>query len=576
MTPSEKCDNPYDVILHAAEARITDGLSPASAALAWFDWAMHLANSPGKQADIAREAMQINADLMSYLLALSAGRDTEPPITPLPNDHRFNNPGWQKLPYAALAQTFLSEERMWNAATTAVRGVSHHHLDVVKFGARQWLDMMAPPNFLPTNPEIMAKTVSSGGANLVAGAHNFTEDWIRAIKKLPPPGAENFRVGKEVAVTPGKVVFRNELIELIQYTPTTEKVIPEPVLIVPAWIMKYYILDLSPHNSMVKYLVEQGHTVFMISWKNPGEAECEFGMDTYIHEGVLAALEAVRTIVPGPKIHAVGYCIGGTLLSLSAALLGRKDKDWLKTISLFAAQTDFTEAGEIMTFVDESQVTFLEDLMAERGYLDAKEMVGAFQMLRSNDLVWSRVIHDYLMGERQPMFDLMAWNADATRMPYRMHSEYLHDLFLHNDFAGGRYRVDGIPVALRDIRPPIFQVGAEKDHVAPWHSVYKVRLLADTEVTFLLTSGGHNAGIISEPGHPHRHFRVSTIAPDNDYLAPDEWFEMTPVQDGSWWPEWRKWLATHSGEPVMPPPMGNLKVGLKLLEDAPGSYVLET
>jgi poly[(R)-3-hydroxyalkanoate] polymerase subunit PhaC len=576
MTPSEKCDNPYDVILHAAEARITDGLSPASAALAWFDWAMHLANSPGKQAEIAREAMQINADLISYLLALSAGHDTEPPITPLPNDHRFNNPGWQKLPYAALAQTFLSGERMWNAATTAVRGVSHHHLDVVNFGARQWLDMMAPPNFLPTNPEIMAKTVSSGGANLVAGAHNFTEDWIRSIKKLPPPGAENFRVGKEVAVTPGKVVFRNELIELIQYTPTTEKVIPEPVLIVPAWIMKYYILDLSPHNSMVKYLVEQGHTVFMISWKNPGEAECEFGMDTYIHEGVLAALEAVRTIVPGPKIHAVGYCIGGTLLSLSAALLGRKDKDWLETISLFAAQTDFTEAGEIMTFVDESQVTFLEDLMAERGYLDAKEMVGAFQMLRSNDLVWSRVIHDYLMGERQPMFDLMAWNADATRMPYRMHSEYLHDLFLHNDFAGGRYRVDGIPIALRDIRPPIFQVGAEKDHVAPWHSVYKVRLLADTEVTFLLTSGGHNAGIISEPGHPHRHFRVSTIAPDNDYLAPDEWFEMTPVQDGSWWSEWRKWLATHSGEPVMPPPMGNPKAGLKLLEDAPGSYVLET
>jgi polyhydroxyalkanoate synthase len=339
--------------------------------------------------------------------------------------------------------------------------------------------------------------------------------------------------------------------------------------------MKYYILDLSPNNSMVKFLVDRGHTVFMISWKNPTEGYRDVGFNDYLEDGVCKALEVVREILPKRKAHAVGYCLGGTLLAIAASALGRDGKDWLKTVTLFAAQTDFTEAGELMLFTDQSQVSYLEDLMWDQGYLDTKQMTGAFQLLRSNDLIWSRVVHDYLMGERRAMTDLMAWNSDATRMPYRMHSEYLRSLFLNNDLAEGRYYVGDSPAALTDIRAPIFAVGAEEDHVAPWESVYKIKLLTDTEVTFLLTSGGHNAGIISEPGHPRRHYRMSTKREGEPFIAAEQWFQSLEPKTGSWWPEWRDWLVEHSGAKVNPPTMGKPKAGYPPLDDAPGGYVLE-
>ena len=566
---------PLDRFLHANEGRLSAGISPSSAMLAYLDWAVHLANSPGKQAELVQKALRKSVKFGAYLERLASGQEQCPCIEPLPQDHRFRAPEWQTLPYAAWYQGFLLLQQWWHNATVGVEGVSDHHQDVVAFSARQILDVFSPSNFLATNPEVLKATLENGGMNLVRGFQNLLEDWERAVLQKPPVGAEQFRVGEEVAISPGKVVYRNRLIELIQYTPTTKTVHPEPILIVPAWIMKYYILDLSPNNSLVKYLVDQGHTVFMISWKNPTEEDRDLAMDDYLERGVTRALEAVRNIVPEQQIHSVGYCIGGTLLAIAAAALGRDGRDWLKSVTLFAAQTDFTEAGELMLFIDDSQVAYLEDLMWDQGYLDTKQMAGTFQLLRSNDLIWSRIVHDYLMGERAPLNDLMAWNADATRMPYRMHSQYLRSLFLKNDFAEGRYDVGDKPAALTDIHVPIFAVGAENDHVAPWGSVYKINLLSDTDVTFLLTSGGHNAGIISEPGHPHRHHRIATKHEGEPYVAAEEWLSDTEVRDGSWWPTWQAWLVEHSGDRVKPPAAGRPAAGYPVLGDAPGAYVLE-
>jgi polyhydroxyalkanoate synthase len=349
----------------------------------------------------------------------------------------------------------------------------------------------------------------------------------------------------------------------------------EPVLIVPAWIMKYYILDLSPHNSLVKYLVDHGHPVFMISWKNPGAADADLGLDDYRTLGVMDALRAISTIVPERRVHAAGYCLGGTLLAVTAAAMARDDDNRLASVTLFAAQTDFVEAGELMLFINESQVGFLENIMWERGYLDARQMAGAFQLLRSNDLIWSTMVRQYLLGQREPMTDLMAWNTDTTRMPYRMHSEYLRELFLNNALASGHYEVGGRPISVSDVRVPIFTVGTVADHVAPWRSVYKIHWLSNTEVTFVLTSGGHNAGIVSEPGHRGRHYQITTRRTNDKYVDPEIWRVTAPQHDGSWWPAWRAWLEARSGGPVPAPRLGAPEHGYPPLADAPGTYVLE-
>ncbi|MDH3693220.1 MAG: alpha/beta fold hydrolase, partial [Gammaproteobacteria bacterium] len=492
-----------DRAVHASMGRYTAGLSPEGLAMAYLDWLVHLSMAPGRRARLIEKALRKTVRLNSYATKFMTGVDAEPCIEPLPQDKRFRHESWQQWPFNMFYQSFLLNQQWWHNATTGVRGVSKKNEDIVHFATRQILDMFSPSNFVWTNPEVLQATINEGGQNLARGGQHLIEDWERAMRGKPPVGSEKFKVGENFAVTPGKVVFRNELIELIQYAPSTEKVHAEPVLIVPAWIMKYYILDLSTHNSMVKYLVDQGHTVFMISWKNPTADDRNLGMNDYRRLGVMAALDAVTAIVPKRKVHAVGYCLGGTLLAIAAAAMARDDDDRIKTLILLAAQTDFTEAGELMLFINQSQLTLLEDMMWDQGYLDSRQMAGAFQILRSNDLIWSRLVHDYLLGQRQPMIDLMAWNADATRMPYRMHSEYLERLFLNNELATGRYTVDGRSIALSDIRAPMFCVGATRDHVAPWKSAYKIQLLADAdEVTFLLASGGHNAGIVSEPGHP--------------------------------------------------------------------------
>lgn len=432
--------------------------------------------------------------------------------------------------------------------------------------------MVSPSNSPFTNPEVIERARATGGANFVEGWRQFLDDAWRQISNEPPAGTEKFRPGHEVAVTPGKVVFRNHLIELIQYAPSTPTVHAEPVLIVPAWIMKYYILDLSPENSLIRWLVAQGHTVFCISWRNVTAADRDLTLDDYRRLGVMAALDAIGKVVPDTKVHATGYCLGGTLLAIAAAAMAHGGDHRLASMTLLAAQTDFSEPGEIGLFIDHSQVDYLEDAMWHRGFLDASQMAGAFQLLRSQDLIWSRMLRRYLMGEAETMNDLMAWNADATRMPYRMHSQYLRSLFLDNDLAAGRYMVDGFPVAIQNIRAPIFAVGTERDHVAPWQSVYKIHYLSDADITFALTSGGHNAGIVSEVGRPRRRYRIAHKAASEQCLAADAWAERAALHEGSWWPAWQQWLAARSSpDMVAPPSMG--APGLPPLDDAPGTYV---
>lgn len=561
---------PLDRAFHAMLARLTGGISPLALSLAWLDWSSHLAAAPQRQVEMSRNVLR---DLGQFLEAAAHATSQKPwsVIQPQGRDRRFRGPQWEAAPFNLLAQAFLLGERCWHDATTGVRGVSHANEAIVEFSMRQMLDMLAPSNFAATNPQVLEKAFRSGGENFVFGWQNWCSDLMRLLSAARPAGDEQFIVGKTVAASPGKVVYRNELIELIQYQPTTAQVRPEPVLIVPAWIMKYYILDLSPQNSLVRYLTSQGFTVFAISWRNPDAKDRDVAFDDYRKLGVMAALDSIRRIMPGRKTHALGYCLGGTLLSIAAAAMASDGDKRLSTITLHAAQTDFTEAGELTLFVNESQVAFLEDMMWQRGYLDTAQMAGAFQLLRSNELIWSRLSHDYLMGEGAPPSDLMAWNADATRLPYRMHSEYLRKLFLDNDLAEGRYRVEDKSISLSDIHAPMFVVGTLADHVAPWRSVYKIHYQVDADVTFVLTSGGHNAGVVAPPDELGHSYQVLIKAADAPYVGPDEWLKLAPQVEGSWWPEWAEWLAARSGPPCDPPQIGGR--GLDGLPDAPGDYV---
>lgn len=560
-----------DASLQLAAARLTGGISPAAVLLAYTDWYLHLLTHPSKQMELAELAQENFWHLMhQFSLHLIGECRGEYCALTSPEDKRFTGEAWQQFPYTFYYESFLLLQDWWNQATTDIFGVSKHHADVVDFSLRQMLDIFSPANSVLFNPEVQQAAVKTQGKNFLNGFENLLDDIRRYQLDLPPPGAENFVIGKDVAITPGNIIFRNDLIELIQYSPQTDHVYAEPILITPAWIMKYYILDLTPRHSLVNYLVKNGHTVYMISWKNPQKQDADKGMQDYLDLGILSALNSISKIHPTVKTHLVGYCLGGTLTAIATAALARDKIDLLASMTLFAAQTDFTEPGELDLFIDESQISFLEAMMKEHGYLDTHQMAGAFQLLRSNDLIWSKMVHDYMLGQRKPLNDLMAWNADATRLPYKMHSQYLRRLFLNNELAEGKYIVNDKPIALRDIKIPVFVVATERDHVSPWKSVFKINLLTTCDVTFLLTSGGHNVGIVSPPGKKIKYYyRVSTLTGDDSYIDPDTWHKQTKEHPGSWWPAFDKWLANHSSGKVKPPAPG------KSLCKAPGKYVLE-
>ena len=567
-SPTERLDR----LLHVAAAPLTGGLSPVSLSLAWADWAWHLGVSPGRQMELAALAAQLGADTLQGNGNPAGAADEDP---------RFRHPDWEAWPFHLMRVGFGNAETWWHAAAK-LPGMTPHHAELTDFMARQWLGALTPANWLPGNPVVLHANLEKLGAPLRQGWLNWLEDMATpASERAAAEREAHFKVGRDVAVTPGEVVMRNGLAELIRYTPQTKTVHPEPVLIVPSWIMKYYILDLSPHNSLVRWLVSQGHVVYMLSWKNPDAADHELTMDDYLQRGPLDALRAIAKLEPKQPVHAMGYCLGGTLMAIAAAALAgegaiadRKRMAALKTLTLLAAQVDFSEPGELGLFVDESQVAYLQEQNRERGYFPGEAMAGSFQFLHSRDLVWTRRMREYLMGEREQPSDLMAWNSDTTRMPARMHHEYLVSLYLHNALAMGTYRVgghDGKALSLADLHLPVFMVGTTRDHVSPWRSVYKLHHLCDAEISFALVSGGHNAGIVSEPGHAHRSYRLATRPARGAWIAADDWERQAAEHEGSWWPAWQQWLAGHSSRRRAPL---RLPRGASL-GAAPGEYVLK-
>jgi len=557
--------------LRAQLAALTGGMAPDDYLSAWWDWYLNLATQPPRQTELAHSAYEKLLDSWQFLTRAAAGS----PVPPGHENLGFGDAAWNVWPFNVYARTYANWASWWQQALSPPAANDPNHARV-NFAGRMLLEAASPANFLHTNPELLKRTVAESGHNLIRGLKNWLEDAQRAVAGGGrAPGTEHFQVGRDVAITPGKVVFRNRLIEVLQYAPQTPTVYAEPVLITPAWIMKYYILDLSPRNSLVRYLVERGHTVFMISWKNPDAADRELGLGDYVKLGFLDALAEVRRLIPQRRVHAVGYCIGGTLLAIAAALLAAGGDDSLASLTLLAAQVDFSEPGELSVFITPSQIAMLEAMMSKTGVLESERMGAAFAMLRSRDLMWTPAVNQYMRGERPQLNDLMAWNADGTRMPWRMHSEYLERLYLKNELAQGSFTVNGAAVDLTNVRVPMFVVGTETDHVAPWRSAYKARALTrSADYTFLLTSGGHNAGIVSGPVHPKRRHRLLTWKSSGAGLTPDEWLKSAPLHEGSWWPAWEQWLAEHSGAAQEPArvPASRASDGAELA-DAPGTYV---
>ena len=578
--------------MQAVNAKLFFGLSPISLALASTDWWLNLLSSPGAQQRLQKDAVhkvlewaERNGALANQCAQKNLGALTGAPVpakldAPTPqvtHDQRFTDAAWESFPWRSWIEAHALGEQWWMQATQ-LRGMQAHSREQMRFYASKWLDFFAPGNTLLTNPQAIDAALRSGGQSLLKGMKNAVDEWQHKIGLTPQEGQANaLSVGKDLASTPGEVVMRNHMVELIQYAPATPQVHAQPVLIVPSCIMKYYIMDLSPHNSMVHWLVSQGHTVFMVSWRNPDENDALLTMDDYVNEGVLASVQHVAQAT-SEDVHLMGYCLGGTFAAMAAAVLEREriahrdeSQPALASLSLLAAETDFREPGEMGVLIDEAQVRMLEDMMAETGFLTGRQMAGSFQFLHSRELVWSSQTRRWLLGEEEIPNDLMVWNADVTRLPAAMHSQYLRQCFLHNDLASGNFLISGHSISLRDIHLPVFAVGTVKDHVAPWRSVYKLHRLFSSKVTFVLTNGGHNAGIISEPGHAGRHYQQMTLALDNPRLSPDEWQAQAPQHEGSWWTAWSTWLAQHGdGRKVKGrTPVHNAELGA-----APGQYVM--
>jgi len=512
-----------------------------------------------------KTAQQYQQALMGFM-----GNQSEPVITEERSDRRFRHEGWNEQPaFSAIKQSYLLLSQWMRDLVTDVDGLDEHTAEKISFFTERYIDALSPTNFAATNPAVVEKILETKGANLVHGLKNMLEDLEDGDGQLRIRMTDTsaFKLGENVAVTPGKVVFQNRMFQLIQYTPTTKEVSKRPLLIVPPWINKYYILDLQAKNSLLKWLVDQGHTVFVVSWVNPDESYAEVGFDEYVTEGVVAAVDAVEKETGESELNLIGYCIGGTLLASSMAYMKAKGDERVKSATFFTAMIDFADPGELGVFIDEEQICGLEDKMQEDGYLDGSSMAGTFNLMRANDLIWSFYINNYLLGNDPRPFDLLYWNSDSTRMPAKMHAWYLRNLYLENRLSQPNgVAIDGVDIDLTQVDTPVCFVSAIDDHIAPWLSTYTGAKLFSGDVRFILGGSGHIAGIVNPPAAGKYEYRVTDELPDD----PQAWADSATRNEGSWWPEWDSWVKAKAPEQVAARQPGAV---LTVLEDAPGSYV---
>ncbi len=499
------------------------------------------------------------------------GQEAEPVIAPAKDDRRFKDSAWdENTLFDFIKQSYLLSARWMQSTVNDVQGLDEHTAKKVDFYTRQFVDAMAPSNFVMTNPEVLRTTIESGGENLVKGLEHLLKDLERGKGELriSMTDYDAFQVGKNIAMTPGKVVFQTDLMQLVQYTPTTPDVAKRPLMIVPPWINKFYILDLREKNSFVKWAVDQGHTVFMLSWVNPDETLAQKTFEDYMTEGVLAALDAIEKQTGEKDVNAIGYCLGGTLLGSTLAYMAARKDDRIKSATFFTTMMDFSEAGELSVFIDEEQLNFIEGQMAEKGYLDGAKMATTFNMLRANDLIWSFVVNNYLLGKDPFPFDLLYWNSDSTRMPAAMHSFYLRAMYQKNLLCQpGGVTLKGEPIDLRKVKTPAFFLSTREDHIAPWKSTYQGTQLFTGPIKFVLAASGHIAGVVNPPAAEKYCYWTNAKLPKDT----DAWLKDAKQTPGSWWPEWQAWVEGFANGKV--PARDPAKGKLKPLDEAPGSYV---
>ncbi len=499
------------------------------------------------------------------------GMESEPVIDASSTDRRFKDDAWKESEvFDFIKQSYLLSARFVQDVVKQADGLDAKTAQKVDFYSRQFVDAMSPSNFLLTNPEVLRKTAETGGENLLKGLSNLLSDLEQGKGKLriKMTDMDAFKLGENIGVSPGKVVYQNSLMQLVQYNPTTEKVLKRPLLIGPPWINKFYILDLRPRNSLVRWAVSQGHTVFVISWVNPDAKLAEKSFEDYMKEGYLASLDAIEKATGEREINAIGYCLGGTLLASTLAYMAAKKDDRIKSATFFVTMMDFHEAGELGVFIDEEQLKALEEKMNKRGYLEGSEMATTFNMLRANDLIWSFVVNNYLLGNDPFPFDLLYWNADSTRMPAKMHSFYLRKMYQENLLAEPNgISLAGVPIDLRKIKTPAYFLSTREDHIAPWKSTYRGTQLLSGPKRFVLAASGHIAGVVNPPdGGKYSHWINQDLPAD-----PEDWFKGATEIAGSWWPDWHRWVSSQAKEQVPARVPGDGK--LKVIDDAPGSYV---